>query len=103
MDAFKLKVVIGKGKFGLVYTAQHMATSKHVAIKFISKDIIFETKGVQRIQQVGLWHIYIYSLPTFTAHFTFTLLNIYRKLIYFKTSTIPLLFIALEFLRLVNG
>ena len=62
MDAFKLKVVIGKGKFGLVYTAQHMATSKHVAIKFISKDIIFETKGVQRIQQVGLWHIYIVCL-----------------------------------------
>jgi serine/threonine protein kinase len=52
MDAFSLKMVIGKGKFGLVYTAQHVATTKHVAIKFISKQIIFETKGVQRIQQV---------------------------------------------------
>jgi serine/threonine protein kinase len=52
MEAFNMKVVIGKGKFGLVYTAQHIAAKKHVAIKFISKEIIFETKGVQRIQQV---------------------------------------------------
>ena len=56
-ESFELKVVIGKGKFGLVYTAQHAASQKYVAIKFISKGIIFETKGVQRIQQV--WFCFV--------------------------------------------
>ena len=52
MNTFNMKSVVGKGKFGLVYTAQHTTLKKYIAIKFISKAIIFETKSIERIQQV---------------------------------------------------
>ena len=42
----------GKGKFGIVYVAQESISSKAVAIKFISKQVIFENKCLKRIQQV---------------------------------------------------
>lgn len=50
-EMFQLSEVVGKGKFGLVYTATHSTSGKYVAIKFISKKIICETKSIHRIQQ----------------------------------------------------
>jgi hypothetical protein len=91
-ESFELKVVIGKGKFGLVYTAQHAASEKYVAIKFISKGIIFETKGVQRIQQVWfcfidlvnfLWVVLSYSLVLSLSRSL--ALSLCRKWISFRT------------------
>lgn len=52
LESFDLQSVIGKGKFGLVYYAQHKTTSKFLAIKFISKKILYETKSRERTQQV---------------------------------------------------
>ena len=43
---------IGKGKFGLVFIGRHSNGNKHVAIKYIPKQIIFETQSSTRIQQV---------------------------------------------------
>ena len=43
---------LGKGKFGLVFIGRHSNGSKHVAIKYIPKQIIFETQSSTRIQQV---------------------------------------------------
>mmetsp|Transcript_20639 Transcript_20639/g.29553 ORF Transcript_20639/g.29553 Transcript_20639/m.29553 type:complete len:375 (-) Transcript_20639:452-1576(-) len=42
---------IGKGKFGIVFTAKHSPGNKTYAIKFISKQIIFECQCLSRIQQ----------------------------------------------------
>mmetsp|Transcript_20612 Transcript_20612/g.29586 ORF Transcript_20612/g.29586 Transcript_20612/m.29586 type:complete len:468 (-) Transcript_20612:128-1531(-) len=50
-DEFILQSVIGQGKFGLVFYAQHRRSSKYIAIKFIPKKIIFDTKGAERTQQ----------------------------------------------------
>jgi serine/threonine protein kinase len=52
LESFDLQSVIGKGKFGLVYYAQNKSTAKFLAIKFISKKILYETKGRERTQQV---------------------------------------------------
>lgn len=41
----------GKGKFGLVFLAQHKPTSKFVAIKFISKQAIFDSQKLEKFQQ----------------------------------------------------
>ena len=50
-EAFKDVKAIGKGKFGMVFMSKSTATSKHVAIKYISKDFIHETKSLSRINQ----------------------------------------------------
>ena len=48
---FHILRAIGKGKFGLVFLARHQNNNKHVAIKFISKQSIHESKAHTRIQQ----------------------------------------------------
>jgi hypothetical protein len=58
----KLKL-IGKGKFGIVYYAEHKQTARYVAIKFISKKILYETKGRERTQQVCC-HIVIWLISS---------------------------------------
>lgn len=50
-ESFQVKKATGKGKFGLVFLSCHSNTGKHVAIKFIPKDIITETQSAIRIQQ----------------------------------------------------
>ncbi len=43
---------IGKGKFGFVFLAKMNGGSKHVAIKYISKNFIFENQSAVRIAKV---------------------------------------------------
>jgi len=43
---------LGKGKFGLVCLCRHLPSTKHVAVKYMPKDIIFENQCLIRIQQV---------------------------------------------------
>lgn len=50
-DSFQNVTGIGKGKFGIVFLSKHKATSKHVAIKFIPKQMIYDGQSLQRIQQ----------------------------------------------------
>ena len=42
---------IGKGKFGFVYVAKHSGSKKCVAIKYISKQFVYECKSIARINQ----------------------------------------------------
>jgi serine/threonine protein kinase len=42
---------LGKGKFGHVFLCQHSNSGKHVAIKFISKEIVSECQSATRLQQ----------------------------------------------------
>lgn len=42
---------IGKGKFGFVYLAKHCGSKKCVAIKYISKQFVYECKSIARINQ----------------------------------------------------
>lgn len=49
--AFENVRVLGKGKFGIVYLAKSKETGTFVAIKYIPKDIIFESKATSRIRQ----------------------------------------------------
>lgn len=41
----------GKGKFGLVYLAQHKGSGKYVAIKYITKQAIFDSQRIDKFQQ----------------------------------------------------
>eukprot|EP01041_Mallomonas_annulata_P008207 gene8207-16879_t len=51
-ESFKTVAAIGKGKFGYVFLAKvNGGHGEHVAIKYISKDFILETKSAQRILQ----------------------------------------------------
>eukprot|EP01036_Dinobryon_divergens_P024807 gene24807-33287_t len=50
-ENFDTSIPIGKGKFGLVFIGKHLNGNKHVAIKYIPKQIIFETQSSTRIQQ----------------------------------------------------
>lgn len=50
-DSFSVCGNLGKGKFGFVFLCKHHSSSKHVAIKYISKDAIFENRSLIRIQQ----------------------------------------------------
>ncbi len=43
--------MLGKGKFGLVFLAQHKPSGKYVAIKFVSKQAIFDSQKVEKFQQ----------------------------------------------------
>ena len=44
----------GKGKFGMVFLAKQaaMQSSLHVAIKYIPKQTIYDSKGIAKTQQV---------------------------------------------------
>lgn len=42
---------LGKGKFGHVFLCQHTNSGKHVAIKFIPKEIVAECQCATRLQQ----------------------------------------------------
>lgn len=42
---------IGKGKFGVVYMSKHSVSQLHVAIKYISKELIHSCDSATRIQQ----------------------------------------------------
>ena len=51
-ENFKDLTACGKGKFGMVFLSKHLGGSgKHVAIKYISKDFIFETQSLLRLNQ----------------------------------------------------
>ena len=57
-DHFVPFIPLGKGKFGLVFLAYHKLinstpthNNKFLAIKYIAKSIIFESKCIERIQQ----------------------------------------------------
>ena len=70
----------GKGKFGIVFFSLHLASKKHVAIKYIPKQIIFDTQSIARIQQEvdiisKLSHPFIvYCFGGFEVHFNYILL-----------------------------
>jgi serine/threonine protein kinase len=48
---FEHKKVLGKGKFGIVSLTLCPENKQYVAIKYIPKQIIFDTKGANRIRQ----------------------------------------------------
>lgn len=50
-EEFDPITAIGKGKFGLVFLSKHIATKKYVAVKYIPKQIVYESKSAVRIQQ----------------------------------------------------
>ena len=51
MAGFENAKVLGKGKFGIVYMSKCVESKKYVAIKYIPKEIIFESKALVRIKQ----------------------------------------------------
>jgi serine/threonine protein kinase len=50
-DNFERAAAIGKGKFGLVFLAQHKPNGKFVAIKYITKQSIYDSQKLQKFQQ----------------------------------------------------
>ena len=50
-ENFKPKTAIGKGKFGAVFMAENMKTKQHVAIKYVSYEMIFSGKHADRVDQ----------------------------------------------------
>jgi serine/threonine protein kinase len=46
-----LFLVVGKGKFGLVFLARHKALQKYFAIKYISKQAINDSQHIEKFQQ----------------------------------------------------
>jgi len=51
-DGFTISSGLGKGKFGAVFCGTTKDTKKVFALKFIAKNIIYETSAVDRVQQV---------------------------------------------------
>lgn len=49
-ESFKNLKPLGKGKFGAVFLSQHIVSGTYYAIKYIAKDIINETKSIDKIQ-----------------------------------------------------
>ncbi len=49
-DSYENIAPIGKGKFGLVHLAKANLCQKYVAIKYISKQVIFDSEANDRIQ-----------------------------------------------------
>jgi len=50
-ESFQVISGLGKGKFGLVYLAKHNGTHKCVAIKYITKNAIFQSKRLEKFQE----------------------------------------------------
>lgn len=48
---FRGYCLLGRGKYGIVFLSKHVSTQKYVAIKYISKQVVYQNRCVKKIQQ----------------------------------------------------